>query len=91
MPQSTTRRKSTAKNRPPSQTKFDAWLENHLEEGAQVAFLFQHDPVDPEKAGKSSYLCNILTVDRYMLYVEISFGEDHLPVWVAKDNILSAS
>ena len=82
--------KRKPKKQPDSRTKFDVWLESHLSNGEQVLFLFASDPLDDESTSKKKYMCNILTVDRYMVYVEISLGEDHIPVWVAKDNIISA-
>ena len=74
---------------PDSRTKFDVWLDRALAENEYVTFLFATDPVN-EEPGKKTYVARIITVDRYMIFLEISLGEDRVHKWVAKDNILSA-
>lgn len=65
------------------------WLEEHCTSGETVDFVFKNSPF-----GGLSGICNftalIFTVDRYHVYVELQH-EDKGPMWIAKDNIISAS
>lgn len=101
MAQQTARRNYS--NRPPkkvqpdSRTKFDVWLENHLSSGEIVQFVFKEAPLHVS-VGKCMVKARILTVDRYTVYMEIEVNvganqeDSHwVPVWVTKENIISAT
>lgn len=75
-------------------TKFDVWLNQHCTAGEIVSILFKHNPLGIG-SGAVVFDVKIFTVDRYHVYLEIDLSETDVPewsdpVWVAKDNIISA-
>lgn len=78
------RRKAT----PPSQTKFDSWLEKQVEDGVPLKFVFTDDPFSAT-ARRTSLAAKVLIVDRYMLLLEFQEAADKNIRWVAKGAIVS--
>lgn len=83
--------KNGKRHYPPSQTKLDVWFEEHLREGEEVILMFREDPLS-EESRKAEYEAKVITVDRYHFYLDLPHPStgNSVPVWVAKENILSA-